>query len=418
MADPFNPDVQMQDISRQRDLAKMLLQKGMTDNLQGQMVSGRYVGASPWEGIAKIYNAYKGGQLAREADTKQAQLAEMLRTEGDKDLMAYRQAVTPIPAVEAKPEFIPQGQTMLDDQGMPTMGYQAPVQAVPEKKADYDAGMSILRRSKDPETRQLAKMLMAEQIKTLVLPEGATAIRGSIGGSGQTIQGSEKVSPEIRTAAQMLGITGNPSTFTPQQTKLVADQVTANKKSGATNVNVNTANKFAGGFADKASGGAYNMYEAALSAPRQIENAKRTIELVNSGALTGPTADVALAAAKIFNVAGADNKDTISKTEQLFSNRGKAMLGSIKQSGLAGSQGLTEGERKFLTQAEGGTITLNAETLKAMAGLEIKMAVDNQKRWNTQAGKMDKEILNATGAGPVEVYTGIGTVDQSIVDKF
>ena len=418
MADPFNPDVQMQDISRQRDLAKMLLQKGMTDNLQGQMVSGRYVGASPWEGIAKVYNAYKGGQLAREADTKQAQLAEMLRTEGDKDLMAYRQAVTPIPAVEAKPEFIPQGQTMLDDQGMPTMGYQAPVQAVPEKKADYDAGMSILRRSKDPETRQLAKMLMAEQIKTLVLPEGATAIRGSIGGSGQTIQGSEKVSPEIRTAAQMLGITGNPSTFTPQQTKLVADQVTANKKSGATNVNVNTANKFAGGFADKASGGAYNMYEAALSAPRQIENAKRTIELVNSGALTGPTADVALAAAKIFNVAGADNKDTISKTEQLFSNRGKAMLGSIKQSGLAGSQGLTEGERKFLTQAEGGTITLNAETLKAMAGLEIKMAVDNQKRWNTQAGKMDKEILNATGAGPVEVYTGIGTVDQSIVDKF
>jgi hypothetical protein len=125
-----------------------------------------------------------------------------------------------------------------------------------------------------------------------------------------------------------------------------------------------------------------------------------------------------LQAAKIFNVAGADNKDTISKTEQLFSNRGKAMLGSIKQSGLAGSQGLTEGERKFLTQAEGGTITLNAETLKAMAGLEIKMAVDNQKRWNTQAGKMDKEILNATGAGPVEVYTGIGTVDQSIVDKF
>ena len=112
-------------------------------------------------------------------------------------------------------------------------------------------------------------------------------------------------------------------------------------------------------------------------------------------------------------MAGANNQDTISKTEQLFSNRGKAMLGSIKQSGLAGSQGLTEGERKFLTQAEGGTITLNAETLKAMAGLEIKLAVRNQKRWNAQASKMDKEILNATGAGPVEVYTGIGTIDTS-----
>jgi hypothetical protein len=135
--------------------------------------------------------------------------------------------------------------------------------------------------------------------------------------------------------------------------------------------------------------------------------------LVNSGALTGPTADVALTAAKIFNVAGANNQDTITKTEQLFSNRGKALLGSVKQSGLAGSQGLTEGERKFLTAAEGGSITLNAETLKAMAGLEIKMAVANQKKWNAQAAKMDKEILNATGAGPVEVYTGIGTVDAS-----
>jgi len=89
------------------------------------------------------------------------------------------------------------------------------------------------------------------------------------------------------------------------------------------------------------------------------------------------------------------------------------MLGSIKASGLAGSQGLTEGERKFLTQAEGGSITLNAETLKAMAGLEIKMAVANQKKWNAQAGKMDKEILSVTGAGPVEVYTGIGTIDAS-----
>jgi len=185
------------------------------------------------------------------------------------------------------------------------------------------------------------------------------------------------------------------------------------KKAGAPSVSVSTANKFAGGFASKASEGAYGMYEQALAAPQAIENAKRTIELVNSGALTGPAANIGLEAAKIFNVAGANNQDTITKTEQLFSNRGKALLGSVKQSGLAGSQGLTEGERKFLTAAEGGSITLNAETLKAMAGLEIKMAVANQKKWNAQAGKMDKEILNATGAGPVEVYTGIGTVDMN-----
>jgi len=56
MAEQILPE--MQDITRQRDLAKMLLQRGMTDNLQGQMVSGRYVGASPLQGIDNMYSAY------------------------------------------------------------------------------------------------------------------------------------------------------------------------------------------------------------------------------------------------------------------------------------------------------------------------------------------------------------------------
>jgi hypothetical protein len=240
------------------------------------------------------------------------------------------------------------------------------------------------------------------------MPEGSSrVVRNPDGTYREVATGPAKTSPEYKNFLIAKADPVNPflGGFTDYQTML--------KKAGASNVSVNTANKFAGGFADKASAGAYNMYESALAAPQQIENAKRTIELVNSGALTGPTADVALTAAKIFNVAGANNQETISKTEQLFSNRGKAMLGSIKQSGLAGSQGLTEGERKFLTQAEGGTIALNAETLKALAGLEIKLAVANQKKWNAQANKMDKEVLSATGAGPVEVYTGIGTIDTS-----
>ena len=61
MAEQILPE--MQDISRQRDLARMLLQKGLSDNLQGQMVSGRYVGASPLQGIANMYAAYTGRQM-------------------------------------------------------------------------------------------------------------------------------------------------------------------------------------------------------------------------------------------------------------------------------------------------------------------------------------------------------------------
>jgi hypothetical protein len=274
---------------------------------------------------------------------------------------------------------------------------------------DFAKAFQVAYNSYDPALRSQA----LDMLKTQKLSEGDTLNRMDFttGQFTPIAQGGEKVSPDVRTAAQMLGIGGNPTTWTPQQTQAVANQVTANKRSGATKVEVNTANKFAGGFADKASAGAYDMYTAALNAPQAIENSKRTIDLVNSGAITGTGADIALQAAKIFNVAGADNKETIRNTEMLVANRGKALLGSIKASGLAGSQGLTEGERKFLTQAEGGTITLDGETLKAMAGLEIKMAVNNQKKWNQQASRMDPEILKVTGAGPVEVYTGTGSID-------
>jgi hypothetical protein len=276
---------------------------------------------------------------------------------------------------------------------------------------DFARAFQVAYNSYDPALRAQA----LDMLKTQKLGEGESLSRMDFttGKFTPIAQGGEKVSPEIRTAAQMLGIVGDPSTYTPQQLAAISNQVIANKRSGATNVNVNTANKFAGGFADKASAGAYDMFTAATNAPQAIENAKRTIDLVNSGALTGTGADLALQAAKIFNVAGADNKETIRNTEMLVANRGKALLGSIKASGLAGSQGLTEGERKFLTQAEGGTITLDAETLKAMASLEIKQAVNNQKKWNAQAGRMDPDILRVTGAGPVEVYTGVGSIDTS-----
>ena len=185
MAEPILPE--MQDITRQRDLAKMLLQRGMTDNLQGQMVSGRYVGASPLQGIANMYSAYKGKQLAEESDKKQVELANMLRQQTMQDIQGYGQAMR---GMEATPDVIPQGQTLLDDQGQMTMGAQRGTAAVapnPEK------ALSILMGSRSPQSQALAQALLADQTKTLVLPEGATAVRGSLGGvGGETIKGAEK----------------------------------------------------------------------------------------------------------------------------------------------------------------------------------------------------------------------------------
>lgn len=162
MADQITPE--MQDISRQRDLAKLLLQKGLTDNLQGQMVSGRYVGASPWQGIANVYSAYKGGQMLKEADRKQQELAQMLRTLGAQE---SQDVLSTMRGRQAVPEFIPQGQTLLDDQGMPTYGAQRGVAGVaPDLEAAYAKAIG----ARSPQGQALAPLL-AKQLMPDLTPE-------------------------------------------------------------------------------------------------------------------------------------------------------------------------------------------------------------------------------------------------------
>jgi hypothetical protein len=391
--------LQQQQNLRNLKMSEMLVQQGMQQP-QSQMVGGRYVAPSIFQNIAGLANQYVGQRGIEKADQANLNLARQLRQQGVQDTERLMNVFGGRPAIAGTPD-------------VPTETYET-VRGTPAQPAiapNPRLAFAEALNMQSPQARALLPQIAAEAFKKperFIVPEGGKALMANPDGTVTEIAtGGEKTSNDYKDYLKAIKDPINPfkGGFTDYQ-------LMTNRSKAPTTL-VNTSNKFASGFASKASEGAYGMYEQALAAPQAIENAKRTIELVNSGALTGPAANIGLEAAKIFNVAGANNQDTISKTEQLFSNRGKAMLGSIKQSGLAGSQGLTEGERKFLTQAEGGTITLNAETLKAMAGLEIKMAVGNQKKWNAQASKMDKEILNATGAGPVEVYTGIGTIDTS-----
>ena len=101
--DPNNPEII--GLQQQKALAKALLQKGMTDNLQGQMVSGRFVGASPWEGIAKLANIYVGKSMGEEAAQKEQDLAQMLRA---KENVNLQQGLN---QYYGTPEFAQQGPT-------------------------------------------------------------------------------------------------------------------------------------------------------------------------------------------------------------------------------------------------------------------------------------------------------------------
>jgi hypothetical protein len=159
MAEPILPE--MQDITRQRDLAKMLLQKGMTDNLQGQMVSGRYVGASPWEGIAKVYSSYKGGQMLKEADRKQTELAKLLREEGVRDIGQY------MSALQGKPESV----TYSAEEVGPSMN------VTPATGPDYNKALSIALGSRSPMVQALGAQTIGEMTKPQKLGEGEQFVR-------------------------------------------------------------------------------------------------------------------------------------------------------------------------------------------------------------------------------------------------
>jgi hypothetical protein len=142
--------------------------------------------------------------MLNQADTKQAQLAEALREQGEKDLMAYGQAATGKPAVTGGiygPDNKLTTQTTADMYGA-NMELNPQYKEVASQEAaapNYAQAISILRKSKDPENRQLAKMLMADQLKTQKLGEGESLVRQNPDGSYVTVgQGAAKFRAPIQ----------------------------------------------------------------------------------------------------------------------------------------------------------------------------------------------------------------------------
>jgi hypothetical protein len=69
---------QQQALNRQQQMAAMLMQQG-TQQPQGQMVSGRYVPTSFFQNLQPVANMLTGAYLAKQGDTKAAELAKQLR---------------------------------------------------------------------------------------------------------------------------------------------------------------------------------------------------------------------------------------------------------------------------------------------------------------------------------------------------
>jgi len=162
MADSTNPEII--GLEQQKALAKALLQQGMNQNLQGQMVSGRYVGASPWEGIAKLANIWAGKSIGREAAEKEQSILEKQQAQQNANLqMALNQFY-------GTPEFVQQGPT-------PTGG-NIPVQ--PAQKPNRNLALAtLLAPEGGPTSKALAAKLLEQDFeppKTHVVAPGAVLV--------------------------------------------------------------------------------------------------------------------------------------------------------------------------------------------------------------------------------------------------
>ena len=377
-------------LNRNRALSQMLLQNAQKSP-QGQMVDGHYVKSSPLQFANQLFNAYAGNKGLENADVQQQQLAAALRGKQQESVQNYIKAAQGTPAQMYPEQAGP----------MPTGGNIPQQIQTPATGPNYGEMFKAGTSQYAPKELQSATY---EMLKPQKLGEGET-IQNLNMGTGKyepMAQGGEKLTPDEKgyNLATKQGFRG---TF--------MDYKLALNKATASNVTVHTGNALGESFGKGIGEEDLALRKAAKGAQQTVDQADLAIKNLPK-AITGAGADYRLQAAKVLNVLGANNQDTIKASEQAFSQRSQALLGRVKSSGLAGSQGLTEGERKFLTNAYGGSLNLDESSLRSMLMLEKRLAVKDAQQWNQRIKEMPQEVVRGAGVGPVSV-PNLGDIDTN-----
>lgn len=174
--------------------------------------------------------------------------------------------------------------------------------------------------------------------------------------------------------------------------------------SASTNISVNTGKSLYETLGDAQAKKYSDMWNAARVAPEMAARAQRIRDAMQKTPYTGSLADYQLVLGKTLQALGINYaKDAATNTEQLAVEMARSTLDAIKSSGLAGSQGLTEGERKFLERAVAGQITLEPKTIMQLADLNERAARLSAEAWNNQYSLLDPQQMRILGMTPIDV---------------
>lgn len=157
MALPTEYDSEAESIARRQKYAEMLRQQSLDPIQTNQMAGGYVVPVSPFQGMAKMLQAYKGKQGIEKAEQDRKALTGRMDTERSRTMDEFARQLRGEPARPAVLD--PQESQQSNDYGSPA-GYTVPAVA-----GDRGAAFNTLMQSKDPMLRQLGLQQSIEMAK-------------------------------------------------------------------------------------------------------------------------------------------------------------------------------------------------------------------------------------------------------------
>ena len=258
-----------------------------------------------------------------------------------------------------------------------------------------------------PRTLAPGGTLIRAGLPDLTAPAAKSEFETLLGSSGLTdaektaarqarIGKESTTSYEFLTTLAQLGKTIDP--YERGQLKNRLKQLSTHAPGTTVNVDTKVGNKYGETFAKDIGETDAKLRGAAVGATELAANANQTLKLLeNPQIFTGGAANIKLNLARALNVIGDTDAQAIANTEQLIRSTGKATLASIKNSGLGTGQGFTDKDLKMLQGVEGGTIDLNADTLRAFATAQHNAATAIVKQWETRRKGIPAAALSGTG---------------------
>jgi hypothetical protein len=397
MAGPFDnlpPEValEQQRLTRQQQMANALMQNNQQP--QGQMVSGRYVAPSIFQNLQPVANMLAGAYIGNKAEEKQLALADKLRKRESEVLGKYMTSITPVP------------DQVTELAGPYTGNVPMPTATIQGRGADYK---SAFEAAMDPYAPAYLKQTAMDMLKTQKLGEGETLNRFDFN-TGKLVpiaEGGEKVAPDVRAAAQALGIRGNPSTWNAQQTAAVRNQMAEFKRDSASKFDF--SNLLGKSATSEVGPMLVASKSAAGSAVQQADAANRILTAVNSNQLfTGAGANQKLQVAQIGQMLGATGNTADEKIANTRSAiQGLAQLTLQGRQQMKGQGAVTESEGALAQRAVSGDVSLTAGELRQLAEAAKRTAKFQYEQHQSMVQALAKDQPNAVPYYQLEVNPSI-----------